>query len=143
MTLAPDPEIPDLVQRCLDVAREKYPGNWNGALVNYYPDGESYISFHSDSESDLDPGAPILSFSFGAERTFVVQEKKGIKSSFVREVKIPTRHGSLIVMGGKMQREFLHGVPKAAKADGDVGARINITIRSFRAKGNKKQKVEE
>jgi alkylated DNA repair dioxygenase AlkB len=144
MTLVPDPVIPDLVQRCLDYARVMHPGcTFNGALTNYYPDGESYISFHSDSESDLDPSAPILSFSFGAERTFVVKAKDGVTDVIVREIKIPTKNGSLIAMGGKIQRQFLHGVPKATKADGDVGPRLNITIRSLRPKSVKKQRVAE
>jgi alkylated DNA repair dioxygenase AlkB len=144
MTLKPDPEIPDLVQRCLDKAREMHPGcTFNGGLVNYYPDGESYISMHSDDESSLEPDAPILSFSFGSVRTFVVKAKEGVTDVIVREIKIPTQNGSLIAMGGKIQRQFLHGVPKAAKADGDVGPRLNITIRSLRPKSVKKQRVAE
>jgi alkylated DNA repair dioxygenase AlkB len=149
MFLVPDPIIPPLVQSCLDFARESYPGTFNGALVNYYPDGESYISPHSDDERDLDPRSPILSFSFGAERNFVVTEKKGGNKGYVREVKIPTRNGSMIAMRGRMQSEFVHGVPKATKGESPVGPRINVTVRAFRqaavtaAQAKKKQKVDE
>jgi alkylated DNA repair dioxygenase AlkB len=144
MTLVPNPILPPLVQRCLDLAREQYPpaSQWNGALVNFYPNGDSYIGFHSDDERDLVSGAPILSFSFGGERIFVVQEKKkGV--GYIKEVKIPTKHASMIAMCGNMQTEFVHGVPKATKREGEVSPRINITVRSFRAaETSKKMKLD-
>lgn len=146
--LVPDPVIPALVQRCLDYAREKYPElSWNGALANFYPDGESYISPHSDDERDLTKGAPILSFSFGGVRTFLVQAKeKHLDKAYATEIKFPTKHNSLIVMGGGIQTEFTHGIPKTTKRDGVAKRRINVTVRAFAkpgAQGVKRMKQEE
>lgn len=133
ITLKPDPVIPSLVERCLEVARNMFPpaSQWNGALVNFYPDGQSYISQHSDDERDLLPTAPILSFSFGGVRTFTIQEKQPGTGN-IKEIKLSTKHGSLIVMAGRFQTEFTHGVPKTTKAEGQVGPRINVTVRAFR-----------
>jgi alkylated DNA repair dioxygenase AlkB len=88
---------------------------------------------HSDDERDLVEGAPILSFSFGGVRTFLVQQKTETPT-YVKEIKIPTHHATLIKMCGATQREFAHGIPKASKAEAGVGPRINVTVRCFRKK---------
>jgi len=131
--MQPDPEIPDLVQRCIDYAREHWVETidgteleWNGALVNWYPDGSSYIGAHSDDERDLVPGVPILSFSFGGVRTFRIKAKN--KNSAVPMKDFRTENCSLIEMGGAMQQEYKHEITKTAK---HVEPRINITIRCF------------
>ena len=124
-----DPEIPPFVLKCLEVARTLYPefaAGFNGALCNWYPDGASYIGPHSDDERDLVPGAPILSFSFGAVRTFRIKAK-GEKS---KAMDFPTRHGSMLAMCGAMQKEFKHEITKTAMY---VGPRINVTIRCFKS----------
>lgn len=129
--LEAEENIPKLVQDCLDFVKEKYSDfKWNGALVNWYPTGEDYISQHSDDEKDLCKNAPICSFSFGSERTFLIQKKDGIKV-FIDELKIPTKHQSMISMCGSMQKEFKHGIPKTKKSEPVPGSRINITIRAF------------
>ena len=136
-----DPEIPDLVERCITYAQKRWsqktdgtPLEWNGALVNWYPDGSSYIGPHSDDERDLVPGVPILSFSFGGVRTFRVKykNKEEIDSNGYRilsEKKFPTLDCSLLAMGGDTQKEYKHEIMKTKK---HVGPRINITIRCFK-----------
>lgn len=130
-TMTPNPEIPELVQRCFDYANQVYPRiSWNGALVNWYADGDHYIGKHSDDERDLQPNVPILSFSFGGVRTFRIAKKAG-----KTVVDVPTLHGSLIAMCGKMQKEFTHEVPRTKKP---VGKRVNVTVRSFKISGGAK-----
>lgn len=133
MTLEPDPIVPPFVERCLQYAREAYPeAKWNGALVNYYEDGEDYISPHADDEKDLMHGQPILSFSFGQERTFTIETNKHFKDAYFSKLAIPTKNGMAIVMGGSMQREFLHGIPKMTGKTVTAGRRVNVTVRAFR-----------
>lgn len=119
-----------LVQKCLDFAKQKYPEfDFNGALVNLYKDFTDYIGWHADDERDLNPGAPILSFSFGSSRDFKIRKKIRNENDpeAVRTVK--TLHNFLIVMGGDMQKEYEHSVLKSAKLG---GWRINVTVRSFK-----------
>lgn len=122
-----EPIIPPPVQACIDYARLKYPKfEWNGALVNYYADGNNYIAAHSDDEKDLQSGAPILSFSFGATRTFRITKKN--KEEKYR-LDVPTESGSMIAMCGQMQKFFKHEIVKAPKI---AGRRINVTVRCFK-----------
>jgi alkylated DNA repair dioxygenase AlkB len=139
-TFEPIVEIPPLIMKCLEYVREKYPSSvWNGALVNWYPDGSSYIGPHSDDERDLEPDMPICSFCFGGVGTFRIKEKNQNKptlsvlenrgSAIVEKLDLLTEHGSMIAMCGHMQKEYKHEITKTAKI---VPPRINVTIRAFR-----------
>lgn len=136
LKLKPQTEnIPSLVKECIDYANDNSlfrRFEYNGALVNWYMDHNDSISPHSDDETDLEPGAPIFSFSFGAERIF---ELKAIDSTdvLVTEIRIPTRSGSVIIMGGDTQKQYRHGIPKSKTP---VGQRINITVRALRSNRN-------
>jgi alkylated DNA repair dioxygenase AlkB len=133
MRLVAEPVLPTLVQTCLAYAREHAPDYaYNGALVNWYMDGNDSIGFHSDDEKDMDPEAPIFSFSFGGVRTFEIKAKN---ETVISGMKIRTMPGLVIIMGGNMQKEFLHGIPKEKNAE----PRINITIRAFQS--NKRSKL--
>ncbi len=142
ITLQPEPEIPALVERCLAFARDKYPAfEWTGALVNYYPDGNSCIGAHSDSEADLVKGAPICSFSFGGERALRIKYRGKGADVLVRKADVPCPDGSALIMGGDMQREFTHELPRTKRL---VRSRINVTVRSFVRGGSaKRTKVEK
>jgi alkylated DNA repair dioxygenase AlkB len=97
------------------------------ALVNYYPDGDSSLGWHSDDERDLVGGSIIASVSFGATRDFQVRLKAVEKGGKPGEIiTIPLGSGDLLTMEGNFQREFKHSVPcrKTVKT-----ARINITFR--------------
>lgn len=52
--------------------------------------------------------------------------KKAKKSSSVDHHSFPLKHGSMLVMRGYTQRDWVHSVPKRAKAD---ATRINLTFR--------------
>ena len=126
----PDPVYPNLLKACMKIANKVYPQHkWNGALVNFYSDGTQYIGAHSDDEKDLVNGAPILSFSFGGERIFRVKKKKTMLKDGIDKKDFITYDGSMIVIGGNLQKEYLHEVPKTAKK---VDRRINITVRCFK-----------
>lgn len=131
LTLHGSEEIPELVSRCMRFAQEKYPEYpWQGALVNFYYDGTSYIGKHSDDERDLISGAPILSFSFGAKRTFRIREKATDKI----KAEVETENRSMIAMCGEMQKEFTHEIPKINGKKGlAVGKRVNITVRCLKS----------
>lgn len=130
-------DIPRLVQACIAYTKHASPEfNWEGALVNWYSLPGHSIGKHSDDERDLNPGAPIYSFSFGRTRRFILKPKKNTRQK-TSPVQINCRSGSLIVMGGDTQKEFTHEVPKLSakeqkQFDPKKDLRINITVRSFR-----------
>ena len=113
-----------VLQSCLDWVNDYEPDiNYNGMLVNWYQNGQHYMGLHSDDERDLVQHAPIFSFSFGAERVFRISHKQNSD-----KIDVVLKHGSLLVMGGDMQQEFKHALPKSAKCK---SPRINLTIRAF------------
>lgn len=71
----------------------------------YYPDGESYVAYHSDKYSYGDTTV-IPSLSIGAERTFQLKENVTQK---VHELSLA--HGSMIVMGEYCQDRYEHALP--------------------------------
>jgi len=101
--------------------------SFNSVLLNLYRHGRDSIGMHADDEKELGPRPTIASISLGCERVFDMRRKDGSGSS----VHIPLSHGSLLVMAGDTQRNWLHGI---AKTRDQVGERINLTFRSTKAR---------
>lgn len=96
---------------------------FNSVLLNQYRDGKDSVSWHSDDEPELGVDPIIASVSFGASRLFRLRHK------FRQDVKVSSfflNHGSLLIMRGKTQANWLHTVPKTKKS---VKSRINLTFR--------------
>uniref|UniRef100_A0A6C0CAB3 Fe2OG dioxygenase domain-containing protein n=1 Tax=viral metagenome TaxID=1070528 RepID=A0A6C0CAB3_9ZZZZ len=90
------------------------------AVLNYYKDGNDYISYHADRE--VPDGTVVVSISLGATRRFILKHKydKKIKYIFLPE------NGDLLVMNDvAIKKMYKHSVPKMA----NVGARISVTLR--------------
>lgn len=85
-------------------------------MCNRYPDGDSYIGWHSDDEGDL---AFIVSVSLGAVRDFVFQHKETKEKIVLR-----LEPGSIVLMGKGCQQNWKHR--KKVK-----DPRINLTFRSI------------
>lgn len=123
-------ETPDIVQQCIDLAnnREGEGGShiYNMSLVNWYMDGNDYISPHSDDERQLIPGEPITCFSFGVTRKFRLAPKPGVEGG--KKVDIEVEDGSMLVMGGTCQRTHVHSIPVSKKIK---DRRISVTLRKF------------
>ena len=96
---------------------------FNSCLLNLYHDGEEGMSWHSDDEKSLGENTCIASLSFGAERKFYFKHKKTNQSLFVT-----LEHGSLLVMKGTTQTNWLHALPKSKRIH---KPRINLTFRTF------------
>lgn len=96
----------------------------NNCLLNYYPDGESTMGFHSDSEVELVPGTGVTIVSLGAERNITFrrrQDKEGGCS-------YPLTGGSLLYMPPGLQQEWKHAI---LQQEG-VGGRISLTFRRIK-----------
>ncbi|MFT4094566.1 MAG: alpha-ketoglutarate-dependent dioxygenase AlkB [Niabella sp.] len=96
---------------------------YNSCLLNLYHNGSEGMAWHSDAEKDLKQEGAIASLSFGAERKFAFKHKQtGAVVSMVLQ------HGSLLVMKGKCQANWLHRLPPSKKV---LTARINLTFRTI------------
>jgi alkylated DNA repair dioxygenase AlkB len=122
LPLTPHPWTKLLLQlrhRVENVTRAQY----NSVLLNLYRDGNDSMGWHSDDEPELGGEPVIASLSFGQPRLFQLKPKKRDGSKTVR---IELASGSLLVMRGQTQRNFLHAVPKSSRIH---APRINLTFR--------------
>jgi alkylated DNA repair dioxygenase AlkB len=80
------------------------------------------MGWRADDEPEFGEDPVIGSASFGATRGFQFRHKRR------KELKeaVDLAHGSLLVMRGATQANWLHRIPKTAKP---VGERINLTFR--------------
>jgi alkylated DNA repair dioxygenase AlkB len=121
----PDGEVGVFLKQVMDWVNSDSNANMNQMLINWYPDGESYIGWHSDDIRYVVKDSPIYSISLGASRNFQIQSKT--KESSL--IDIPVEHGDVLVMGGKMQQYYKHQVPKKS---GSRDWRISLTFRSLK-----------
>jgi alkylated DNA repair dioxygenase AlkB len=94
---------------------------FNSCLLNLYHNGNEGLGWHSDDERSIGKNTPIASLSFGAERKFSFKHKQTKQI-----VSLVLEHGSLLVMKGAIQTNWLHSLPKSNKI---TQARINLTFR--------------
>jgi alkylated DNA repair dioxygenase AlkB len=90
----------------LSFVNTKFNTDFNGILVNKYPDGTHYIGKHSDDEKSLSQ-IGVVSISFGATRTFRIRDKN--TNRIIAD--IPTTSKEIWIMGGNFQKEFTHEIP--------------------------------
>ena len=103
---------------------EKKTGEtFNSCLLNLYHSGEEGMAWHSDDEKDLKKNGAIASVSFGAERKFAFKHKQTKET-----IALNLAHGSLLIMKGATQTNWLHKLPPTKKVD---EARINLTFRTI------------
>lgn len=96
---------------------------FNSLLLNRYRDGADSIGFHADAEPELGTNPIIATLSLGAERDFILKHQRNNERLSYRLL-----HGSLLVMGGSGQHNWLHSVPKTKTP---VDERISLTYRKI------------
>ncbi|RED43185.1 alkylated DNA repair dioxygenase AlkB [Winogradskyella eximia] len=106
-----------------EMVEQKTGETFNSCLLNLYHSGEEGMAWHSDGEKDLKKNGAIASLSFGAERKFSFKHKHTKQSVFVHLEK-----GSLLVMKGATQTNWLHRLPPTKKVKTQ---RINLTFRTI------------
>jgi alkylated DNA repair dioxygenase AlkB len=104
---------------------EKYAETkFNSCLLNLYHNGNEGMGWHSDDEKPLGKNNTIASLSFGAERKFSFKNKQTKQT-----VSLVLEHGSLLIMKGATQSNWLHSLPKSKNI---AQPRINLTFRTIR-----------
>lgn len=94
---------------------------FNSCLLNLYHNGDEGMTWHSDDEKTLADDSPIASFSFGAERKFMLKHKQTKET-----ISLMLENGSLLVMKDETQKKWLHGLPKSKRV---TQPRVNLTFR--------------
>ncbi|CAI9760224.1 unnamed protein product [Fraxinus pennsylvanica] len=137
-------EFPPL-KEILDLVHKALPGSkFNSLLLNRYKGGNDHVGWHADDEKLYGPTPEIASVSFGCERDFFLKKKPSKTTVHAKENggdppskrtkknndsdqrSFVLKHGSLLVMRGYTQRDWVHSVPKRVKA---AAVRINLTFR--------------
>jgi alkylated DNA repair dioxygenase AlkB len=113
------PELLELKRKCEEVSGETY----NSCLLNLYHDGSEGMAYHSDGETDLKKHGAIASLTFGAERKFLFKHK-----TTKEKVEIFLENGSLLIMKGTTQENWLHRLPPTTKVK---TPRVNLTFRTI------------
>ena len=105
------------------LAEKKTDETFNSCLLNLYHSGAEGMAWHSDGEKDLKKNGAIASLSFGAERKFAFKHKTTKET-----VSLVLEHGSLLVMKGETQTNWLHRLPPTKKI---FTSRVNLTFRTI------------
>lgn len=105
------------------LAEELTGATYNSCLLNLYHNGNEGMAWHSDDEKSLVEGACIASLSFGAVRKFSFKHKTTRET-----VSVMLEHGSLLVMKGATQTNWLHRLPPSTKV---ANSRVNLTFRNM------------
>jgi alkylated DNA repair dioxygenase AlkB len=105
------------------LVEEKTGERFNSCLLNLYHNGDEGMAWHSDAEKELKKNGAIGSLSLGAERKFAFKHKQTKET-----VSLQLEHGSLLVMKGTTQTNWLHKLPPTKLID---KPRINLTFRTI------------
>ena len=88
-----------------------------GVGLNYYRDGADSVAFHRDREL-RDPAETLVAIvTLGSRRPFRIRPFGGGPS-----IDVSPASGDLVVMGGRCQTDWEHGVPKLARCGPRVSA---------------------
>nr|WP_239482082.1 alpha-ketoglutarate-dependent dioxygenase AlkB [Pseudomonas insulae] len=98
----------------------------NGALLNYYRDGQDSMGWHSDDEPELGEQPLVASLNLGGARRFDLRRKGSTRI----EHSLQLEHGALLVMAGATQHYWQHQV---AKTRSPCAPRLNLTFRLIRS----------
>jgi alkylated DNA repair dioxygenase AlkB len=125
-------QLPDEALAWFRVAAgRRYQVRFGAVALNYYRDGHDSVAFHSDRELRHLDDTLVVILTLGAARPFLLRPQGGGRS-----VDLHPGSGDLLVMGGRFQAAWDHGVPKVA---GGAGPRISASIRWAARRGPEQQ----
>jgi alkylated DNA repair dioxygenase AlkB len=123
--LTPLPWTP-LLAELRDAVQARGAGRYNSVLLNLYRDQHDSMGWHSDNEPELGEAPDIASLSLGDTREFLFKSRTD-KTQGIKRIALP--HGSLLVMRGDTQKNWLHAIHKQRAPS---GSRVNLTFRLIR-----------
>ncbi|KTC41061.1 2OG-Fe(II) oxygenase [Pseudomonas sp. ABAC61] len=115
--------MPEALEQLCPVIAQLLGFHPNNCLLNFYPDGQSSMGFHSDANEQLVAGTGVVVISLGHARSMLFKHKQ---SGVIHEYSLPS--GSLLHMSDALQTQWLHAIPKAPGA----GERISLSFRQLK-----------
>jgi alkylated DNA repair dioxygenase AlkB len=100
----------------------RYGVTYDGLWLNLYRDERDSTGWHRDWATCKCELCVVPVLSLGAPRRFLFKPRAGGASTG-----FTVAGGDLVVMGGRCQRDWLHSVPKQARA---AGARVSLNFES-------------
>jgi alkylated DNA repair dioxygenase AlkB len=125
LTASLPPPFPDRIAELVAPLNARYGIEFDSCFVNLYRDGSDAVAWHADTVRKVMTNPMVVTVSLGARRSFLVRPAAG--GGVVR--RFNPGEGDLIVMGGAMQHDYHHTVPREKSAS---GARMSVTIRHSR-----------
>lgn len=111
--------------------------NFNSSLINYYENGNQFISPHKDSIDSFGIYPTIACLSIGISRTMIIQRLiynnniKSLKKDNSKDginLSIPLENNSLFLMMGSSQKYYTHEIIKEPNITRE---RFSITMRKW------------
>ncbi len=115
--------MPPTIRTIADVAGALAGHEFNNCLCNLYETGSNRMGFHTDSYDELEDASWVAIASLGATRTLLFRSVDR-----THQVGYPLGHGSILLMNGETQLNWMHAVPPEPQAE----RRISLTFRRFR-----------
>ncbi len=102
--------------------RSRYRSEFSGTAAILYRDGNDFQGLHSDREMRWLDNTLVAIVVLGERRPFVLRPRvrwldavdRPVPGDGPGDVTLLPGDGDLLVMGGRCQRDWLHGVPKVA-----------------------------
>src|SRR5262245_7003966 len=115
-------DSPEPVAAIAGVLSTHYNVGYDSVWLNLYRDGHDSTGWHRDRFSCRRPECIVPVLSLGAPRRFLLKPRHGGVS-----IRFSPHSGDLIVMGGRCQQDWVHGVPKTP---GRHEARFSVNFQS-------------
>ena len=97
-------------------------------LINYYRNGEDYVSYHKDDEEIFGASPVIVSLSCGAARKFSFRNDE----DHAHKMNFTLGDGDLLLFNGEHHRAWSHSLLRqSGKKAEDCPARVNFTFRTL------------
>lgn len=121
-----DVPLPQVLRAICVQIEEELGFHPNNCLLNYYPDGEASMGFHSDAVPEMQLGTGVAIISVGCQRNIIYRNKSNRDQELVYQLE----SGSLLYMSEQVQEKWLHAIPK----QDNVGPRISLSFRALRGR---------
>lgn len=109
-----------------------YGVSFDGPALYFYQHGGHAMGMHRDREMRWLEQTVIGVLSLGLQRPFLVSPRGSRPGDLSKAIDLFPASGDLIVMGGRAQADWLHGVPAVVSRQGRISAQWRWTSKTGR-----------